>query len=469
MNPDGPSAAGSAAPAAATSSPSTIPTAESLPARIVRMLLGLGLALVLTLLLGIAILGWSPTARAALTSLIETSKHDVATFWLAVFLALVILLMPVGLLWILLRQCRRVWPVLGAGWALSIPVLVWLAWDDSAVRRPLTMEELSPAFAGAEKSYAVLMQYSKQQPSAEAKVFAENEKKMLTIGMPSPAEADKWVEWVTKNRVQLMADWELLAPQRKWWAELMRFERLGDLTPPDYNANIVSFGVWRKMSQRSCAVAALQALEGRGDEAMATLLSVIKLGRNLQRDGRTLVRVMIGVVLEKMGEQTAAFVLDRAKVSAASRASLAAVLTGGNPAATARHMVLIEVPAMTQLLISNRLGQMWREMGSSEMPGARAVLDGLGFFVLNPRATANIFGDHIYALAKLAEARELGKLEVWGMSFEAEVVRHHGMKNLAGYMLVGWALPSFNKVLKSHWETADLRAALLKRVTAPGG
>lgn len=57
------------------------------------------------------------------------------------------------------------------------------------------------------------------------------------------------------------------------------FDRLGDLTPPRSDADILAFKVWRTLYQRACAIATLQSLDGHGDAALATLLPYIKGGQ----------------------------------------------------------------------------------------------------------------------------------------------------------------------------------------------
>src|SRR6185436_11761713 len=62
------------------------------------------------------------------------------------------------------RQVLRSWRWIGAGYLVLAPVLAYLATDDAVIRRPITMEEIAPAFPGAEKSYEVLMRYGKNHP-----------------------------------------------------------------------------------------------------------------------------------------------------------------------------------------------------------------------------------------------------------------------------------------------------------------
>ncbi len=83
----------------------------------------------------------------------------------------------------------------------------------------------------------------------------------------------------------------------------------------------------RTYTQYAVAIASLQALDGRGDEAFATLTNLYCVARKLEPNARTLVRAMIAKVIQKMALNTAGFVLDHATVSPASRVALAAEMS----------------------------------------------------------------------------------------------------------------------------------------------
>ena len=445
----------------------TTPAHEAPGLRVLRVALAAGFAVALTFLLGLAVVGWSLTARAALEPLLQGVGKDAdASSTALLFTAAFVLLTPTALLVILLRQRRFAWPVFVIGGAGTIAVLIWLAWDDPTVRRPLTYEELVPPFDGAERSFAVLMQYSKQHPSPEAAAFFA-EKRLSPWSGPGAIDGGKWHEYITANRAALEADWEILAPQRRWWAELNASERIGDLTPPRFDADIINFQVWRTLSQHSCAIASLQALDGQGDAAIATLLPALQLGRKLQSTSRTLVRSMIGIIIEKMMLQTVAFVLDHTAISPASRAALAAELRIGNGSAGARHLILTEIPMMAAALARETPSVLFGTMApGNSSPPTRGLLNALGPFLCNIRATVNLYADHMYELAALAETRQLDRLDAWSNGFIADAYRQRSFKNLGGRWLVLRASPAYTKVLQSYWTTQDLRVTVLARVTA---
>lgn len=442
--------------------PMNTPARRPLWLRLLRSLVLIGLCLALTILTALAVIGCLPVVNESFKQLFSWgSKVPKGAVGLTV---LFVILVPLIVLAVAERKRWLSWPVLAASWLVVLPMLGWLAWDEPAIRQPITIEEFSPAFDGAEKSYAVLMQYSKQTPSEEAKAFAAT--KLGAPVLPNPDNLDKWLESVTKNRAAIEADWVTLAPQRRWLGELAAFDRLGDLTPQDLSANITTFTVWRTLSKHTCAIATLLALDGRGDEAVALLVPQLEVSRKLQLSSRTLVRTMIAVVVERVTLQTAALVLDQTPVSAASRAQLAAALGNENAPALARRLLLAEYVTFTPVFSRMKLGDSIAGTWGNEKTLLRRPLNFLSALFLNPIATTNIYGDRVRELADLAEARELGKFVVRSQDFGNILLKEPGMKNVGGRLMLTMAVPAYNKVVESHWKTADLRVALRTRLAA---
>ncbi|MBI5380546.1 MAG: hypothetical protein HZA31_01470 [Opitutae bacterium] len=449
--------------AASLTPPTPARSGEAPGWRLLRYALAIGLALALTFLLGLAIAGWSLTVRSAVLPLLTGwSRPPEAP--LAAGLMAFLLLTPMVLLALLLRLRRGVWAVLGGGWVVVIPTFVWLAWDDTEVRLPVTCEELAPPFPEAEKSYAVLMRYSERSSGQQAKGFASPDKLSPWTGNPDKGEA--WRADIVKNRTTLEADWALLAPGRQWWAELNAFEQIGDLTPPNLKADFISFQVWYSMAQRCCAIAGLQALDGQGDAAVATLLPALQLGRKLQPASRTLIRTLIGRAVEKMAMQTASFILDHATLSASAWAQLTAALAGDDGAAGARRLVLMEPVFWAPISVQMRLGDIVTPQQPKRSSLAHKWLNLLSPFLYNTRASTNLRLELLSRLAKLAEARALKPVGTLGDALKADLRRQHGMKNLAGRKIVQQALFSFEKAAQSYWETQDMRVALRERLAA---
>jgi hypothetical protein len=379
-------------------------------------------------------------------------------------LGIITLLLPLVLtIWAARRRWLS-WPVLGASGLGAALLLTWLAWDDPMVRRPLTLEEIAPAFDGAERSHAALLEYGKLKPTAEATAFKTAKWKVDYV-KGSPAEAEKWVEFLTANRANLETDWAAAAPQRAWLERLNAFERLGDLSEADFGADIPSFQIWRFLSQRTAAMASLQALDGKGDEAVATLLPMLEVSRKFETSARTLVRLMIARVAQKICYQTAGFILDRAPPGPAARARLLAALEDGNGPAGARRIILVEyagvIAAINKVSLKEAVSLL--SWGQQAMP-ARAFAT-LAIFVFNPRATANLYGDYAYELVTLAEARDLGGFAVRQEAFVHDSLQKGGMKNLGGRLLMNMAIPAYQKVLKNYWDIEDLRIALQARLS----
>jgi len=233
----------------------------------------------------------------------------------------------------------RSWLRIALGGLVLGMMLAYLAHDDPVIRRPLTLEELSPPFPGAEASFRVLMRYGKDQPLA--KNF-RTPKFKDPYPILSPEPAGKWRQTITTHRAELEQHWTEFAAERAWWMELNAFDRIGDLTPARVDAEILGFQVVRTLSQHGIAIASLQALDRRGDAAVDTLLPVLGVGRKLQPGSRTLVRAMIGIVIEHISQQTAGFILDTTAVSPSAKARRVATLGGAAPEAGVRQLLETE-------------------------------------------------------------------------------------------------------------------------------
>ncbi len=444
--------------------PVTIPVRAPLWLRLLRSLVLIGLCLALTSITALAVIGCLPVVNESFKQLFAWgSKIPKTAISLTV---LFVILVPLIVLALAERKRWLSWPVLAASCLAVLPVLGWLAWDEPAIRQPITIEEFSPAFPGAEQSYAVLLQYSKQTPSEEAKAFGAF-KPAIQFSGAGPGQPAQWLEFVIKNRTALEADWVSLAPQRRWLGELAAFDRIGDLTPSDYGAKIITFEPWRTLTQRTCAMATLLALDGRGDDAFALLVPQLEVSRKLQLSSRTLVRTMIALVIERMSLETAGVVLDRKPVSAASRARLAAALAHDNAPALARRLLLAEYVTFTPVFSRMKLGDSIAATWGNEKTLLRRPLNFLSALFFNPIATTNIYGDRVRELADLAETRELGKFAVRSQDFGHLLVTESGMKNVGGRLMLTMAVPAYNKIVESHWKTADLRVALRARLAAP--
>ena len=440
--------------------PSVAPSASRL-SRGLRFLVLLYVALSLVLLTVLMLLALGSEFRTVLSAAIGLSS---AVPWEAtVGLAALVLVIPIGVLAVAGRRGWLTWPVLALLALAMAGVQGWLASDVDVLTHAVTVEELSPVLPGSEESFAHLMKHSKQAKSPESEAFAGLKLQITTL-KAQPRDAAAWREAVRTNRAGLETDWAALAPHWRWLEALNAFRVVGDLTPARIDADIISFKIWRTLSQHGCARATLLAEDGRGDEAAAILCTLIEAGRKLQPSSRTLVRSMIGVVVERQAVETALLLLETTPPSAAARPRFIGALGADQTAALARRTLLIEYALQQPTLLHYRVGG-HREADGSHW--ASIPLNALSVLVFNPRATMNLYGEAMAELSKLAEKRELGKLEVRNRGFLDHLAHEGGIKNLGGRMLLGAAVPAYGKILESLWKTADLRADLRKRCEAP--
>jgi len=141
---------------------SPAPNRESVALRFLRSVALIGLSLVLTLLIILALLS-VPPFQAALESLLVAAQKNT----LGGILFMTPWLLPIAMLVLARRFGLTSWRWAGCGWLAIAPVLAYLAADD-APRRLIKLEEIAPAFPGAEKSYAVLMRYDKKHAIPDA-------------------------------------------------------------------------------------------------------------------------------------------------------------------------------------------------------------------------------------------------------------------------------------------------------------
>jgi hypothetical protein len=423
-----------------------------------RFLAAIGLGILFALILTLAILpvGFAPSA----------------TNW--VVLGLVVLT-PSALLWLARRRRIGGWWTVAGGYLVVAPVLVYLASDDATLRHNVTLEDIAPAFPGAEKSYDVLMRYGKNHPLGRD---FKAPQRILLSKSPSYAsditKAEDWRTWALAHRADIEADWAELAPVRAWWDELATFDRIGDLTESRFDAEIMGFAAPRSYTQHAIAIAGLQALDGHGDEAFATLQPLLEVSRKLEPSARTLLRFMIARIIQKMAIETAGFVLDHTNVSAAARARFAAALAGGSGGeAGARRLIGIEYAFGSGILIKMRAGDIEAGQGADKQePGLLArpylhvALNAVSPVIFNPVRTMNLEGDLSEQLQDLAARRQAAVMGPVGDTFFRTTAQPR-MKNLFGSKLIEMSVPAFSKVTESYWKIEDERTALRARLEKP--
>jgi hypothetical protein len=423
------------------------------------------LAVILALILTQALIAVLPPLRKVFVDALfgyNSSIHAAVkkAEWI---LALTVVVLAAAILLAVWKLGLSTWGRIAMGAAAIGAVLIYLAHDDPAIAKPITFDEFSPAFPGADESFKVLMRYGKQQ--AAAKNF-----KIPSFKDPYPAfvvrDRAKWKATILLHRAEIEQHWKDLAVERAWWNDLNGFDRIGDLTPPSFGSDIVAFQVFRTLSQHAAAVASLEAIDGHGDEAVETILPFLEVSRKLQPSSRTLVRTMVSVVIERMCLDTSAFILDTTTVSPAARGRLEGALGGGDAAAGARHMIGTDFVLRSNATRDFRAGDFVDVAGgTSERAALAHVLQFLSPFVYNPRATLNKVGEESAGLQEIVGARELGKLDAWTNKFVAEDARVR-FKNPLGMLFLQYSTPGFGKVSENYWNTEDQRVALLARLKA---
>ena len=94
----------------------------------------------------------------------------------------------------------------------------------------------------------------------------------------------------------------------------------------------------------------------------------------------------------------------------------------------------------------------------------RVPLNLLSPFVYNRRASANLYGDHIFKMQELAAQRAIPQL----IRRQAEFINQDArprFKNFMGALVVDQTVPAYTKVVETYWKMEDTRAALLARLS----
>ncbi len=377
---------------------------------------------------------------------------------LAFWLAIPVLILSARWVW------SRSWHWLVGGYVALSLALAYLVADDPAIRRPVTQEAVAPAFPGAEKSYDVLMRYGYNHPAT--KNF--NRPRLNFYAGPEYPKTS-WPAFVNKHRTEIETNWSTLAPVRAWIDELNAFDRIADLGKQVGWHVGISEQVVRAYLDHVKAIASLQALDGQGDAALATLLPLVEFGGKLELSSRSVYHFNMARRLQRQAVWVAGFVLDTAAVSPAGRAAFARALVerGGGPGG-ARHMYVVRYAEVVDAAPSfGRAVSVWHGYGSDVL---RGPLDVVGPFVFNRRASLNRYGELFADLQEFAAQREGVRANQRAAEFLAESRRP--FKNIGGSWLNRQIFSRLHldlneRMIKFYWELEDLRTALHARLTKP--
>ncbi len=435
--------------------PPSRPPASQLPLRLVQLLLGAGLIVALNLLAGLALLAVVPAAKPAAYRLLGLSAFGDVPLWPGLAFLAVLSSALIGLAW---RFRAQAWWYLGGGWLAVTPVLIYLAIDDSAVRRPFGVEEVAPSFPGAETSHRLLQRYTRGRPEAEA--FQDPGRDLVWPRQgATPADYTAFLE---ANRAALDAGWSQLAPIRAWYAELAAFERIGDVGTGTFGAEVPLFRVHQSLARLGRAQAGLLTLAGRRDEAVATVLPLLALGRKMQTHARTQTRAMIGLAVRREALRAVALALDHGPLSPALQAQLAAELAlGGGGEAGIRRIVATNFAGFAGSMPKLEWGSFF-----ARAPGWRRVLNPLAYFFYNRNRMINEVGALAAEVQELAARRRAEQAD----NSIAAHFRGPGRPGFKNFIGRHFAADSFNvpmaTLISAYWETEDLHAALTQKLAS---
>ena len=430
--------------------------------RWLRLLTTAALSFAMSILFTIFLLAKAAPLREVIFALSPPQNDSPVYFTLlALFVALAA---PLAILIYGLRHGWITWRVLLAAWALVVGVGINLAVDDTVVIMPTTLDEIAPTRPGDAASSKVLLRFAHGQPQPELKSANQTNPWLVKLD-----GSQKDVDVLHQHRDEIEASWKDIAVLHDWFAELSAFPRIGDLleTPAD---PVPPFSLIRTYTRYACAHAEVLALDGKGDEALAILNQLTDVSQKMTATSRTLVRIMIGLVVEKSALDRVAFVLEHATTSPAARAELTATLRAGlTGEAGARRMMLVDyVTFMVPMVLNLRLGDLTGEYGSGgiipKMLGQ--PLNWIEPLLFNPRATLNLGGNYFGELADRAALRDFAGMSTLPGKYDLAGSGMVPMKNVGGRQILSCAIPAFSKMAEQYWKEQDAMTALLNKLKA---
>ncbi len=420
---------------------------------------------------GLAIVVWMAAAGFALDRAGEGDRSlEVLSSFLGILMGSVALALPALLLtgrWL----ASRSWLWLGGGWLGLGLLFAWLARDEPGLRYPAGLPETAMVQPGTEGSHAVLLRlnqlklrYGRIHPVT--KTFRWDGLNFYH----GPEQGEIWREFLKAHRAEIEDNWAALAPVSAWLEDLNSFAQFADLGGDPGDGPASAHLIWHTYAQNAMAMAGLQALDGRGDEALAMLLPMLEAGGKLEEGARELRNLSLARVMQHAAVRAADFVLDTAPPSPQGRARFAAALAarGGGPAG-ARRIYAIRYAVIRDASDSfGRAITVW-ERGMFDF--MRPPLDVLGPVAFNRRASLNRWGELFAALQESAARREPEQARQRVAEFIAQEGRPR-FKNV-GMSWVTWlssdqlGLKHVAEQQKGYWADEDKRAALLARLVQP--
>ena len=341
--------------------------------------------------------------------------------------------------------------------AVAVGCVIYLGWDEPEAPSIGRNRAIMAGRSEDEPTRLLTLRYS--PAPGGGKVFTPP-----THKLDFHDKGEKRREYLLAHRAEIEANWAELAEVRAWWAEMAAQPQLGDRRYASFEEPIMRFAPIRAYTQHALAFAELQALDGNGDEALATVGQVYVVGALLQPAACTLVRGMIATLTQKQSLETAGVVLDHARVSADARVRFAALLDASKG----------DGIGAKRLILTESTSSLWTAKGIS-MVGLSAerftsdhwqgyIARRVSPLTLNPQATVNRLHDQYERFALRAEVRDLAGMDALEKEANTMLFGAFQVKNISGRLLVAMWMPIYSKVVKSYWETEDLRASLAKRL-----
>jgi hypothetical protein len=336
--------------------------------------------------------------------------------------------------------------------------LVYLAWDEP-VAASIARNQAALAGRFEDESTALLTLRYSPAPGG-GRVFTAPPHVLVF-----DQKGEKRREYLLAHRAEIEANWTALSEVRAWCAEMAAQPQLGDRHVTRFDQPIVRFPPLRAYTQHALAIAALQALDGKGDDALATVAGVYEVGARLEPASFTLIRCMIARHIIKQALETTEFVLEHAEVSPAARARFSTLLEESKAGAhMAKLFVLTEAPFWSKETIG-LVGVNSGFFGDGFSTEVLRLLNKLWSpVILNSQATVNWVHIYYEDLAVRAAARDLEGMRAADERFTSMLLGGFSVKNLAGRRLANMGAGTFVHVAKTYWATEDLRAALIQRL-----
>lgn len=351
------------------------------------------------------------------------------------------------------KSTSRRWLWLAGGFVAVVLILAFYATDEPVRHQPVPVEKLAPSFPGSVASHQVILRFWQVSPPA----YGLPVRRMLQGLGPdqsvNAADQAKFQRFLLAHRPEIEADWNDLGMLQTWWMDMAAFARLGDESRQRPDDPVPPYQPFRIYVETAVAVAGLQALDGQGDAAFATLQPAIEVARRLEPSSRSLLRLVTSRNLQGKIIDGAAYILATTAVSPEAMARFAAALAEGSGGEEgARRIIAVESAAKASLLVA----------GDPFEYGPQLFFATL----VSPHRTLNAFLEWSAQMQDLAARREGAKMDAFTQAWREQQASY--LHNLAGSAFLHQATgQGYGKLIGTYWETEDKREALLKRLRPP--